>query len=103
MPKPKDVQTRARITTARAVQGCDSQGYEDSPTGLSALSTRPDGRKNVLNSAPTMTGDRTAGMKNRNRNTRQPITRSQTRTATTTEAARISGTQTRKLAEGSER
>src|SRR5580698_4632326 len=99
MPKPKDVQTSARMTTMRAVQGLDSQGKLDRPSGARAWSTSPEGRKKVLNSAPTITGDRTQGMKNRNRNTRQPRTFSYTRTATTTEAARISGTEIRKISE----
>src|ERR1700735_3166487 len=99
MPKPNDVHTRARITTARAVQGYCSQENCPRPKTLNSLSTAPPGRKMLLKRTPTMTGESTMGMKKRKRKTRQPRTFSYTSTAVTKDAARIRGTEMRKIKE----
>jgi hypothetical protein len=61
------------------------------------LSTAPPGKKNVLKRTPIITGDKTIGMKKRNRKTFQPRTFSYTKTAVTSDAARISGTDIKKM------
>lgn len=74
IPNPNEVHTRAKMTTALAVQGYSSHENCPSPKTLSNLSTAPPGKKIVLNSTPTMTGDSTTGMKNKNRKTLHPRT-----------------------------
>src|SRR5476651_1432604 len=99
IPNPNEAHTSARITTKRADQGLPSHEKLVSPKTRRTWSTAPPGRKNVLNSTPTMTGESTTGMKKRKRNTFQPRTFSYTNTAETNDAMSMSGTEIKKISE----